>query len=183
MRRAPLANDCGRIADQRSPRPASGRHLIGTRRGVPTTEYDLHLVRSADPRRDAERYRLAREAVRSRRAARAEAAARSAGDTEEAVAADEDRARLPLTGPASRALTSARSFGLTSREHDVLRLVAEGRTNRQIAEELFISPKTASVHVSNILGKLGVSGRGEAAAVAHRAGLFVNGPGDRAGAR
>ena len=64
------------------------------------------------------------------------------------------------------------SLGLTGRERDVLRLVALGRTNRQIAEELFISPKTASVHVSNILAKLGVSGRGEAAAVAHRTGLF-----------
>ncbi|MGW1270398.1 helix-turn-helix domain-containing protein, partial [Streptomyces sp. NPDC002491] len=64
------------------------------------------------------------------------------------------------------------ALGLTSRERDVLRLVSAGRTNRQIAEELFISPKTASVHVSNILSKLEVSGRGEAAAVAHRLGLF-----------
>ena len=64
------------------------------------------------------------------------------------------------------------TFGLTPREQDVLRLVAEGRTNRQIAEELFISPKTASVHVSNILAKLGVSGRTEAAALAHRLHLF-----------
>ncbi|MDG4859659.1 response regulator transcription factor, partial [Streptomyces sp. T-3] len=63
-------------------------------------------------------------------------------------------------------------LGLTSRERDVLRLVAAGRSNRQIAEELFISPKTASVHVSNILAKLGVSGRGEAAALAHRLRLF-----------
>ncbi|WP_370531819.1 LuxR C-terminal-related transcriptional regulator [Streptomyces venezuelae] len=47
-----------------------------------------------------------------------------------------------------------------------------GRTNRQIAEELFISPKTASVHVSNILAKLGVAGRGEAAALAHRLHLL-----------
>ncbi|MGV9253978.1 helix-turn-helix transcriptional regulator [Streptomyces sp. NPDC003697] len=85
------------------------------------------------------------------------------------------RARLTL-GPAARrgpgADDPAGSLGLTSRERDVLRLVSVGRTNRQIAEELFISPKTASVHVSNILGKLGVSGRGEAAAVAHRLGLF-----------
>ncbi|MCT7357298.1 response regulator transcription factor, partial [Streptomyces sp. 15-116A] len=66
----------------------------------------------------------------------------------------------------------AEALGLTSRERDVLRLVAAGHTNRRIAEELFISPKTASVHVSNILAKLGVSGRGEAAAVAHRLGLF-----------
>ena len=47
-------------------------------------------------------------------------------------------------------------------------MVASGRSNRQIAEELFISVKTASVHVSNMLAKLGVSGRGEAAAEAHR---------------
>jgi DNA-binding NarL/FixJ family response regulator len=53
----------------------------------------------------------------------------------------------------------------------VLALVAAGRSNRQIAQELFISPKTASVHVSNILAKLGVTGRVEAAAVAHRRGL------------
>nr|WP_235192909.1 helix-turn-helix transcriptional regulator [Streptomyces viridochromogenes] len=80
------------------------------------------------------------------------------------------RARLSLT--AAPPLSPADSLGLTTRERDVLRLVSVGRTNRQIAEELFISPKTASVHVSNILGKLGVSGRGEAAAVAHRMGLF-----------
>ncbi|GAA1975467.1 helix-turn-helix transcriptional regulator [Kitasatospora viridis] len=64
------------------------------------------------------------------------------------------------------------AFHLTPRETDVLRLLTEGRTNRQIAEELFISPKTASVHVSNILAKLEVSGRGEAAALAHRLRLF-----------
>jgi DNA-binding CsgD family transcriptional regulator len=66
----------------------------------------------------------------------------------------------------------AAALSLTSRERDVLRLVAAGHTNRRIAEELFISPKTASVHVSNILAKLGVSGRGEAAAMAHRLRLF-----------
>ncbi|WP_328540759.1 helix-turn-helix transcriptional regulator [Streptomyces sp. NBC_00344] len=93
------------------------------------------------------------------------------------------RARISLTdapapsGPASAADTGAApaddGFGLTSRERDVLSLVAAGRTNRQIAEELFISPKTASVHVSNILAKLGVTGRGEAAAIAHRLHLFT----------
>jgi DNA-binding NarL/FixJ family response regulator len=83
------------------------------------------------------------------------------------------RARLTLTAaPPLPATDPADSLGLTTRERDVLRLVSHGRTNRQIAGELFISPKTASVHVSNILGKLGVSGRGEAAAVAHRMGLF-----------
>lgn len=61
---------------------------------------------------------------------------------------------------------------LTPREMEVLRLVAQGRSNREIADELFISVKTVSVHVSNILAKLGVSTRGEAAAVAHRQALF-----------
>jgi len=61
--------------------------------------------------------------------------------------------------------------GLTGRELEVLRLVAAGRSNRDIANELFISPKTASVHVSNILGKLGAGSRGEAAAQAHALGL------------
>ncbi|WP_271633374.1 helix-turn-helix transcriptional regulator [Solicola gregarius] len=55
--------------------------------------------------------------------------------------------------------------GLTPREHEVLRLVCDGCTNGQIGERLFISTKTASVHVSNILAKLEVSTRGEAAAV------------------
>jgi DNA-binding NarL/FixJ family response regulator len=62
-------------------------------------------------------------------------------------------------------------LGLTPREREVLALVADGRTNRQIAEALFISDKTASVHVSNILAKLGVANRAEAAATVHRLGL------------
>jgi DNA-binding NarL/FixJ family response regulator len=53
----------------------------------------------------------------------------------------------------------------------VLRLLAEGRSNRQIAEQLFISGKTASVHVTNILAKLGVHSRLEAAATARHLGL------------
>jgi DNA-binding NarL/FixJ family response regulator len=53
----------------------------------------------------------------------------------------------------------------------VLRLLVEGRSNRQIAEELFISGKTASVHVTNLLSKLGVHSRLEAAALARRFGL------------
>jgi DNA-binding CsgD family transcriptional regulator len=63
-------------------------------------------------------------------------------------------------------------LGLTPREFEVLRLIAAGQANAAIAAELFISAKTVSVHVSNILGKLGVSSRGEAAALAHRMRLF-----------
>jgi DNA-binding NarL/FixJ family response regulator len=60
---------------------------------------------------------------------------------------------------------------LTDRERLVLRLVMGGRTNSQIGAALYMSPKTASVHVSNILRKLGVTNRVQAAAVAERAGL------------
>jgi DNA-binding CsgD family transcriptional regulator len=87
------------------------------------------------------------------------------------------RARLALVpsasgaAPAADAPTPAEQLGLTQREAEVLALLAAGRSNRQIAQELFISPKTAGVHVSNILAKLGVAGRVEAAAIAHRLGL------------
>ncbi len=78
------------------------------------------------------------------------------------------RHRLKLAGaaPSRRSLS-----GLTSRESEVLGLLAEGRTNREIGEKLFITEKTASVHVSNILAKLGVSNRGEAAALARDLGV------------
>ena len=62
--------------------------------------------------------------------------------------------------------------GLTDREHEVLELLAAGRTNREIGEALFISPKTAGVHVSNILGKLGAANRVEAASIAYRLQLI-----------
>lgn len=62
---------------------------------------------------------------------------------------------------------------VTAREREVLDLVAQGRTNRQIARALFISEKTVSVHVSNLLAKLGAASRTEAAAVARRTGLLV----------
>jgi DNA-binding CsgD family transcriptional regulator len=87
------------------------------------------------------------------------------------------RGRIRLELPAElaavepEALSVAASLGLTRREVEVLALVAAGRTNRQIGQALFIAPKTAGVHVSRILAKLGVAGRGEAAAIAHRLGL------------
>ena len=80
------------------------------------------------------------------------------------------RYRMTLTG--RRDTGPEQRVGLTPRELEVLNLVTEGYSNRQIATELFISAKTASVHVSNILAKLGVASRGEAAATAHRLGLF-----------
>ena len=65
---------------------------------------------------------------------------------------------------------------LTPREQEVLALLAAGRTNRQIGGELYISEKTASVHVSNILAKLSASGRTEAVAIAAARGLLTAPP-------
>jgi DNA-binding CsgD family transcriptional regulator len=80
-------------------------------------------------------------------------------------------------GPAGRqrAAHSAGPAGqaLTARESEILSLVAEGRSNGEIGKQLFISTKTVSVHVSNILAKLGASGRTEAAAIARRQGLLL----------
>ncbi len=72
----------------------------------------------------------------------------------------------------TRVAEPARPGGLTAREVEVLRLVAEGRSNAQVGRELVISTKTASVHVSNIIAKLGVTSRGEAAAWAHSRGVL-----------
>jgi DNA-binding CsgD family transcriptional regulator/tetratricopeptide (TPR) repeat protein len=77
------------------------------------------------------------------------------------------------TGAAEPAAEATDRFGLTPRELEVLRLVADGRSNNQIAQQLFISRATASVHVSNILSKLGVATRVQAAALAHRRGLVA----------
>jgi DNA-binding CsgD family transcriptional regulator len=85
------------------------------------------------------------------------------------------RARLALEGgveaPEAERAADEDTFGLTSRERQVLALVAEGATNREIGAMLYMAEKTASVHVSRILGKLNVRSRTEAAAVAHRHGL------------
>jgi ATP/maltotriose-dependent transcriptional regulator MalT len=109
------------------------------------------------------------------------AAALGAQPLGEQIAILARRARIRLAPSADSASSGAApgdvgaddgELGLTERELEVLRLVAEGRSNREIAGELFISPKTASVHVSNILSKLSVSNRGEAAAMAHSLRLF-----------
>jgi len=87
------------------------------------------------------------------------------------------RARLRLDAEPDRTVSSVPApgsedpFGLTRRERQVLELVARGATNREIGDQLFMAEKTASVHVSRILAKLGVRSRTEAAGVAHRLGL------------
>ncbi|WP_199744644.1 response regulator transcription factor, partial [Actinomadura harenae] len=94
--------------------------------------------------------------------------------------ADEIAARLgaaplrrQISERARRAgLSGAGKGPLTARESEVLRLLALGRSNKEIAAELFISPKTASVHVSNLMAKLDASSRGEAVATARDRGLL-----------
>jgi DNA-binding CsgD family transcriptional regulator len=82
----------------------------------------------------------------------------------------------------SVARPAAPAHSLSSREVEVLRLVAAGRSNGEIGDELFISRKTAGVHVTHILNKLGVSNRVEAAMAAARLGILDgDGGGDRDG--
>jgi predicted ATPase/DNA-binding CsgD family transcriptional regulator len=86
-------------------------------------------------------------------------------------------ARLSVPGSAiggDPATQAAADFNLTPREIEVLQLVAAGRSNREIARGLFISEKTASVHVSRILAKLGVKSRAEAIALSHQRGLLAS---------
>jgi DNA-binding NarL/FixJ family response regulator len=118
-------------------------------------------------------------AVAPLRAARERAEAMGVAPLLDEIDALARRARLAIAEaePAAAAEieeaaeSPAEQLGLTPRELEVLLLVAAGRTNREIGAELFMSEKTASVHVSRILAKLGVGGRVEAAAVAHRLGL------------
>jgi DNA-binding CsgD family transcriptional regulator len=105
------------------------------------------------------------EATTQWRTAKEEAAALGAAPLLQALDDLGLRARLGPARPAT-------GGGLTVREREVLGLVAEGRNNKEIAATLFISPKTASVHVSNILAKLEVTSRTQAAAKAHAEGLL-----------
>jgi ATP/maltotriose-dependent transcriptional regulator MalT len=101
--------------------------------------------------------------------ARALGAAQLRSDVERVTA----RAHLSLTRPEARPAAAGDGTELTPREREVLELVAAGHSNREIGEALFIAEKTASVHVSNLLGKLGVARRTEAVAVARERGLLA----------
>jgi DNA-binding NarL/FixJ family response regulator len=123
------------------------------------------------------RWRLAEALAEAGRRDEAEEQWRMAAQTADRLGARPLRAALADLARRARIGTVPDEPGgdvldlLTSREREVLRLLAAGRSNREIAAVLFITPKTASVHVSNILGKLGAASRTEAAAIAHREGL------------
>ena len=108
------------------------------------------------------------------RAAAATARALGAGSLARETELLAARARIELeleAEPAESPAPEPAPLGLTPRELEVLAHLAAGRTNRQIADALYISPRTAGVHVSRILAKLGATTRGEAAAAGRRAGL------------
>ncbi len=145
----------------------------------------VHRWRAAEALTAAgEREAAAEAAAAARDAAERLGAAWLAAEVEGLIA----RGRLPVAAVAGAAAENGASgngpgtggdgededpFGLTPRERQVLTALAGGATNREIAAELFMAEKTASVHVSRILAKLGVRSRTEAAAVAHRHGLGV----------
>ncbi|MFL1446211.1 helix-turn-helix transcriptional regulator, partial [Nocardiopsis protaetiae] len=114
--------------------------------------------------------RAGRTDLAADRLAEVDEAARESGLTLFAELADRIRGRHGLPRPRSLAAGEAPA-GLTQREVEVLRLVARGMTNREIGEKLFISAKTVSVHMSNLMGKLGVTNRNAAAVRARELGL------------
>ena len=124
------------------------------------------------------RFRFAEALLAADRREEAAAQARAARETAVLLGAAPLLARLDTLVRRGRLGDPAADGGerpspLTAREQDVLRLLALGRSNRQIGEELFITGKTASVHVSNILAKLGAASRTEAVAIAYRQGLIT----------
>jgi DNA-binding NarL/FixJ family response regulator len=140
-----------------------GRRTLGRPHEVAVTLTHLATAYLAERRRGdaatalAEAHPLAIDLGAGPLQARIEAVARRAGIGLEGVETADD---------------TADRLGLTAREREVLTLLAEGRSNRQIGDALYMAESTAGVHVSNILGKLQVGRRSEAAAVAHRLGLL-----------
>ena len=156
-----------RVPRARGRRGRAGAGLGGGGRGLPSSGGSLPRRVRAAPlgRRRAARRVTARP--RHRRSTRPRSWPRRWGPRRCSTTCARSRGARACDrrGRASRP-GGIEAFGLTQREREVLELLADGRSNPQIAEELFITRKTASVHVSNILGKLGVASRGEATAMA-----------------
>lgn len=108
------------------------------------------------------------EPIASREPARDPARERRLPSEERGAGNHDQSAIAAAFAPEDASRKPKEAFGLSRRELEVLALIAEGRTNRDIGERLFISQKTVAVHIGNILAKLGASGRVEAAMVAIR---------------
>jgi DNA-binding NarL/FixJ family response regulator len=132
-------------------------------------EVEALLQAQKDPARARELLRSAHRSARDREATL----------LERQIAELATRGRISLEDDGGELPAAQDGLGLTAREAEVLRLVARGLTNKEIADDLFISAKTASVHVSRILMKLGVASRTEAAGVAFKHGL-VDAPAEQA---
>ncbi|WP_040689763.1 helix-turn-helix transcriptional regulator [Nocardia vinacea] len=151
--------------------PAAWHKAVSAWRAI-DQRYDLarSLLNAAEAELAVGNRAAAREPLREAAELAADLGATPLAD---AVAQVAERARVALQVTRPEPVNQQpRTFGLTPRELDVLRLVAQGLSNRQIAAELFISGNTAGVHVSRILTKLGAATRTEAAAVARKHGLI-----------
>jgi DNA-binding CsgD family transcriptional regulator len=149
--------------------PSEAEHVSAWERTVEAFGYGqvIELARS--------RARLAAVLRAAGRGPEAAEQATLARDVARSLGAEPLLAEIRALGLTSdpRAAAPSGAAALTGRERDVLALLVEGRTNRQIASQLYISEKTVSVHVSNILAKLKVRSRTEAAALANRDGLLA----------
>ncbi|QSR33050.1 LuxR family transcriptional regulator [Nocardioides sp. S5] len=148
--------------------PPSADELVSAWRHAEETAVEFGSV----PELAQTRVRLAGVLRATGDAAGARAAADLAREAAHAMRAEPLLAELRAQGSAPAPATGAPAAVLTPREAEILALVAEGRSNGEIGKQLFISTKTVSVHVSNILAKLDAASRTEAAAVARRRGLL-----------
>jgi DNA-binding NarL/FixJ family response regulator len=146
--------------------PSEEDHVAAWQHSVEAFQYG-NVVEEA-----RSRARLAAVLRAAGRGAEAAEQATLARDVARSLRAEPLLAEVRALGLAARPASAKAADVLTARERDVLALLVEGRTNRQIANQLYISEKTVSVHVSNILAKLKVRSRAEAAALANRDNLL-----------
>ena len=148
--------------------PPSSEELVGAWRSAEETA----LAYGSVPEIAQTRVRLSSVLRAVGDAAGARAAGDQAREAAHAMKAEPMLAELTAQGSAPVPATAVDAASLTPREAEILALVAEGRSNGEIGKQLFISTKTVSVHVSNMLAKLDAASRTEAAAVARRRGLL-----------
>ena len=179
-RRSGAASRAGPGRRARTPSTCGCATSWATRRWAPTTSRRPGGRRSRGSRSSAtSSRRRARRPGSSRRCARSVRSTRRRRCSPGRTPRRGRWARVPCCASCAPSAAPARArstaVSLTDREHEVLALVAQGRSNREIGQVLFISTKTVSVHVSNVLAKLQATGRTEAVAIAQRRGLLATG--------